>query len=84
MPNVAFRAGGRTMPRDMSNKFKDAKAEAKKRGIPFFAISAPARKDLDPLLTHLGRRLEETAPVRVAPARFLAPPGPEMNYDFNQ
>ncbi len=33
MPNVAFRAGGRTMPRDMSNKFKDAKAEAKKRGI---------------------------------------------------
>ncbi len=60
-------------------QIKAVEKAAKKRGIPFFAISAAARKDLDPLLTHLGRRLEETAPVRVSPARFLTPPGPERD-----
>jgi GTP-binding protein len=44
-------------------------AAAKRRGLSFFAISAVARRGLDELVTHLGRRLE------ALPGRTDAPGG---------
>ncbi|MGA7990952.1 MAG: GTPase ObgE [Thermoanaerobaculia bacterium] len=44
---------------------------AKRRGLPFFAISAVARTGLEPFVTHLGTRLE----ARTARAAGTAPAG---------
>jgi len=35
------------------------RSAARRRGLRFFAISAAAHKGLDPLVRHLGKRLEE-------------------------
>jgi GTP-binding protein len=46
---------------------------AKKRGLPFFAISAVARTGLEPFVAHLGTRLDALAAAAAAPARKPAP-----------